>query len=120
MPNPTWPATLPPPQADTSAAYGARGNVIETAVESGAPKRRRRFTACEQAFTCTLKLTQAQYATLEDFYLNTLAQVLPFDWTDFRTGVTATYCFTKDGYRSNYIAGSVNRWLVALSLARKP
>jgi hypothetical protein len=120
MPNPIWPATLPPPLADTSATFGPRDNVIETAMECGAPKRRRRFTATELTFTCSLKLTQAQYATLEDFYLNMLAQVLPFDWTDFRTGDTATYVFTKDGYRSNYIAGSVNRWQVSLSLARKP
>jgi len=120
MPNPLWPSTLPAPQAVSSTAYGAPNNVIETQVESGAPKRRRRFTSVEIPFTCTLKLTQTQHATLETFYYTTLQQVLPFDWTDFRTGATATYHFTKDGYQSSYIEGSIDRWLVTLSLARQP
>lgn len=120
MANPTWPSTLPPPLADSSASFGAPNNVIETGMETGSPKRRRRFTAVEISFTCTLKLSQAQLAVLETFYYTTLAQVLPFDWTDFRTGATATYCFTKDGYTSSYIQGSIDRWAVSLKLARKP
>lgn len=120
MANPTWPATLPAPIADSTAAYGPPSNVLETAMEGGAIKRRRRATAIELPFACTVKLTQAQYATLEAFYYTTLKQVLPFDWTDFRTGATATYCFTKDGYSASYIQGSVDRWQVTLHLARKP
>lgn len=120
MANPTWPSTLPPPLADSSAAYGPPNNVIETSMEAGAPKVRRRFTAGETPFACTLKLSQAQHATLEAFYYTTLQQVLPFDWLDFRTGTVCTYRFTKDGYRSNYIQGSINRWQATLSLARKP
>ncbi|NMW23859.1 hypothetical protein HFP05_05465 [Rhodanobacter denitrificans] len=120
MANPTWPSTLPAPQADSSASFGAPNNVIETGMETGSPKRRRRFTAVEIAFTCTLKLSKTQLATLETFYYTTLAQVLPFDWTDFRTGSTATYCFTKDGYTSSYIQGSIDRWSVSMKLARKP
>ena len=120
MPNPTWPATLPPPQADTSAAYGAPGNVLESSMDAGPPKVRRRYTGAELLFGCTLKLTQAQHATLEQFYYTTLQQVLPFDWLDFRTGAPATYRFTKDGYTSTYVEGRVDCWLVKLSLARKP
>jgi hypothetical protein len=120
MPNPIWPATLPPPLADSSAAYGAPTNVIESQMEAGRPKVRRRFTAVEIPFACSLKLTQAQHATLETFYYQTLSQVLPFDWTDFRTCTTATYRFTKDGYKSSYLAGSVNRWQVSLALAKAP
>ena len=120
MPNPTWPATLPDPQADTTAAYGAPNNVLESTNDAGPPKRRRRYTGVEIPFAATVRLTQAQYATLEDFYYNTLQQVMPFDWTDFRTGAAATYVFTKDGYSSTYIQGSVDCWLVKLSLARQP
>jgi len=120
MPNPTWPATLPAPVADTTAAYGAPGNVLESSMDAGGPKVRRRYTGAEIPFSCTLKLTQAQYATLEDFYYNTLQQVLPFDWTDFRTGAAGTYRVTKDGYTSAYIQGRIDCWLVTLHLARKP
>lgn len=120
MANPTWPASLPAPLADSSASFGAPNNVIETAMETGAPKVRRRFTAVELPFTCTLKLSQAQVATLEAFYYTTLAQVLPFDWVDFRTGAACTYRFTKDGYTASYIPGSVDRWTATLKLARKP
>lgn len=120
MANPIWPSTLPAPVADGTAAYGAPGNVIESPMESGAVKRRRRTTATHLPFTCTLKLTQAQHAALETFYYSTLGQVLPFDWTDFRTGATATYAFTKEGYRSSYIQGRIDCWLVTLSLERKP
>lgn len=120
MANPTWPATLPPPKADSSASFGAPNNVIETGMETGAPKVRRRFTAVEIPFTCALKLSQAQVAVLEAFYYTTLKQVLPFDWTDFRTGVTCAYRFTKDGYTATYIPGSIDRWAVTLKLARKP
>lgn len=120
MPNPTWPETLPDPQADTTAAYGAPNNVLESNNDAGPPKARRRYTGAELPFSCTLKLTQAQVATLEAFYYTTLQQVLPFDWTDFRTGATATYRFTKDGYSATYIQGSADRWLAKLSLARKP
>lgn len=120
MANPTWPATLPAPQANSSASYGKPNNVIESPMEMGNTKRRRRFTAPEIPFTCTLKLSQAQLATLETFYYTTLAQVLPFDWVDHRSGATATYCFGKDGYTANYIDGSVDRWSVSLSLVKKP
>lgn len=120
MANPIWPSSLPPPLADSSASYGAPNNVIETGMETGAPKVRRRFTAVEIPFTCSLKLSQAQVATLESFYYTTLAQVLPFDWTDFRTGVACTYRVTKDGYTASYIQGSIDRWAVSLKLARKP
>lgn len=120
MANPTWPSTLPAPIADSSAAYGAPSNVLETSMEAGAPKVRRRFTSAEVPFGCTMKLTQAQYATLEAFYYTTLKQVLPFDWVDLRTGAACTYRFTKDAYQGSYIPGSIDRWLVTLSLARKP
>jgi hypothetical protein len=120
MANAQWPSTLPPPLADSSAAYGAPNNVIETPMDSGGPKMRRRTTSVELQFSCTLRLSTAQNAILETFYYNTLKQVLPFDWIDFRTGVACTYRFTADGYRSSYVQGTVDRWQAVLSLARKP
>lgn len=120
MPNAIWPATLPAPLADTGTNYGAPTNVIETAMEGGPAKIRRRYTAVELPFACSLKLSAAQLATLEAFYYTTLQQVLPFDWTDFRTSAAATYRFGKDGYTASYIAGQVGRWQVSMKLWRKP
>lgn len=120
MPNPTFPATLPLPQADTTAAYDAAENAVRTSMESGVAKQRRRFTNVASPFKCTLKLTQAQVATLDDFVINTLQGVLPFDWVDFRTGAAATYRFTGKRPAYSYIQGQVNRWLATLELERMP
>jgi len=120
MSNPTWPTTLPAPQADTSTAYDAAENVVRTPMEAGVAKQRRRFTAVAVPFKCTLKLTKAQTATLDDFVVTTLQDVLPFDWVDFRTGLTATYRFTGKRPTYSYIQGQVDRWLATLELERMP
>ncbi|MEN6538924.1 MAG: hypothetical protein ABFC67_04865 [Mizugakiibacter sp.] len=119
MSNPTWPATLPPPIADNSTAYSGVSNVLRTEMDAGVAKVRRRFTAVATPFACTLRLTQAQYQTLITFYATTLQDALPFDWTDFRTGVTATYRFVQRP-AGQYIQGSVNRWQVTLQLELLP
>lgn len=119
MANPTWPSTLPPPLADSTASYQAVSNVVRSNTEAGVAKVRRRFTAVATPFNCTLKLTQAQYDTLITFYEVTLADALPFDWTDFRTGAAATYRFIQRP-QGSYQKGSLNRWLVALQLEKLP
>jgi hypothetical protein len=119
MANPTWPSTLPAPIADNSTVYDAVDNAVRSNTEAGVSKVRRRFTAVATPFTCTVKLTQTQYGTLMVFYATTLLDVLPFDWTDFRTGAAATYRFVKRPAGS-YIAGSVNRWIVTLPLELLP
>lgn len=119
MSNPTWPSTLPAPIADTSAVYDAVDNAVRSNTEAGVNKVRRRFTAVATPFTCSVKLTQTQYATLMTFYTTTLLDVLPFDWTDFRTGAAGTYRFVKRPAGS-YVAGSINRWLVTLPLELLP
>jgi hypothetical protein len=119
MSNPTWPSTLPPPVADNSAGYQAVSNAVRSNTEAGVAKVRRRFTAVATPFNCNLKLTQAQYATLITFYETTLLDVLPFDWTDWRTGVTASYRFVQRP-GGTFIQGSINRWLVNLQLEKLP
>jgi hypothetical protein len=93
--------------------------VLATQMETGAPKRRRRFTSVPEAFNCTLVLTQAQVATLTAFVATTLQDVLPFDWKDFRDGTAATYVFQKrPGY--NLTAVGANLWKVPLDLMKVP
>lgn len=120
MANATWPTTLPAPAADGSAQYAALVEpVLATSMETGAPKRRRRFTAVPESATLTLKLTRAQIAVLRTFVVTTLQDVLPFDWLDFRDGTAATYVFQKRPTAQS-IAGSVDLWTVTLSLMKLP
>lgn len=119
MANPLWPSTLPPPLADNTTSYQAVSNAIRSNQDAGVAKVRRRFTAVATPFNCSIKLTQAQYATLITFYETTLADVLPFDWTDFRTNATATYRFIQRPAGS-FQKGSINRWLVTLQLEKLP
>lgn len=119
MPNPTWPASLPIP-SDEGASYAPMmENVITSQVETGAPKRRRRFTAMPQTFTCSLVLTGPQCATLDAFVTTTLQDVLPFDWKDFRSGAAATYVFNK---RPTYtfVAPGAGLWRATIELMKKP
>lgn len=120
MANPTWPSTLPQaPLADNTTSYQAVNNSIRSNTEAGVAKVRRRFTAVATPVNCSLKLTQAQYATLITFYEVTVSDVLPFDWIDFRTGGAATYRLIQRP-QGNFQKGSINRWLVTLQLEKLP
>jgi hypothetical protein len=118
MANPTWPASLPVPLDEGMSYAPFVENVTTTQMETGSPKRRRRFTAVPETLTCTLILTAAQMATLEAFVATTLQDVLPFDWKDFRDGRIATYYFQK---RPSYAlaAAGANLWKAQLELVKK-
>lgn len=119
MSNTTWPASLPCP-TDQNVQYSALVEpVLKTSMETGAPKRRRRFTAVPESFTCSVILTQAQVAALKQFVEVTLADVGPFDWKDFRTGDPVTYVFDA---RPKYTlaAAGANLWQADLSLVTVP
>ena len=119
MANATWPSSLPVP-TDESLSYAPLvDNIITTQMETGAPKRRRRFTNVPESFNCTLVLTKAQVATLQAFVATTLKDVLPFDWKDFRDNSAATYVFQKrPGY--SLTAVGANLWKVPLELMKVP
>lgn len=118
MANPAWPSTLPRPLA-TGAGYSPLVSpVASTDMETGDPKRRRRFTAVPEKFEGTLRLTGAQCATLKTFVEVTLKDVGLFDWVDFRSGAAATYYFKqRPGYNSR---GNAKQWDVAIELVKLP
>lgn len=119
MANPTWPATLPTPLADSGQYAPLIENVITTNMETGAPKRRRRFTAVPETYTGSILVDGTQATALDTFVVVTLQDVLPFDWKDFRTGAAASYVFQK---RPTYarVAGSHGLWRVSLELMMVP
>lgn len=119
MANPSWPSTLPAPQADNGTAYAGVEEVIRTEMDAGVAKMRPRWSGTAEPFACTLKLSQAQWSTLQAFYATTLKRTLPFDWVDFRSGQPGTYRFLRKPAAS-YIKGAVDRWLVTLQLEILP
>lgn len=60
MANPTWPSTLQQAPDLGSANYEPIAeNILSTQMETGAPKRRRRFTSVPPKLTCTITCTGA-------------------------------------------------------------
>jgi len=114
---PSWPASLPAPLV-SSCNYSSQTNVIQTAMDAGAGRRRRRFTAVPETVTFSLLLTRSQVQTLRDFASITLGDVLPFEWEEFRMpeGPTnrASYRFNA---RPGFVpAGSGDHWIASLDL----
>lgn len=87
----TWPASLP--QSVQQQGYGEPfGNTaIRSEVDKGPAKMRQRFTAAISNFNITMILTTAQVATLETFYITTLAGgTAQFTWVHPRTAAAVT------------------------------
>jgi hypothetical protein len=92
-----WPISLPQSPLMLQGFQETLPNtVIRTEMDVGPPKVRQRATAGIRAFTMIVQMTKAQVATLDTFYVSTLAGgSLPFDWTHPRTGAAATYRFVR-------------------------
>lgn len=59
MANPVWPVSLPPPLSSGTSVAPAVDNVITSQMETGAPKRRRRFTWVPDKYTTSVSLDGA-------------------------------------------------------------
>ena len=65
---------------------------LETQMDAGPPKARRRFSAGIRKLDMKMIMTAAQVATLDAFYVTTLSGgALTFDYAHPRTGATETY-----------------------------
>lgn len=92
----TWPPTLPDYVLEQGYSEQLEDQTIESTVEAGLAKVRRRFTAPVRRFQITLQLDSAQAATFETFFLDTLqGGSLPFDWRHPRTGAATRFRFRK-------------------------
>ena len=112
-----WPSTLPQnPYANSgNPQYQPHDNVLETKMDVGRPKRRRRSTSTYEDFTFSMILDSTQLATLITFYKTTLSEVLPFNWIDFRTGTAAIYKFTAPP-KETWVGGDGEYWRVQFQL----
>ena len=121
MPNAFWPVDLPQePYQDGPPSYTPQDNTIRTSTGSGPNKMRRRFTAVTEDVSIKMVITEQELATLFDFCKLTVAEVLPFTWVDFRTGLPATYRF-KAGYSSiKQEWWAADYWTISIDLELLP
>lgn len=121
---PPWPSDLPQtPYSDEngqSPMYAPTDNTIRTSVDVGPPKLRRRYTAVVEPCTLNFQMNEAEIAILKTFVQDTLQDVLPFTWIDFRTGGAATYRFDKGWASVSHQWDSGDVWDVTITLELLP
>lgn len=110
----TWPSSIPGPLID-GIQYVSQQNVIRSEFPGG-PKSRRQFTRAYESVSFQLLLTQAGAQVLYDFCAATCADVLPFQWVEFRdpSKRPATYAFkARPTFRP---AGTGMLWVAEIQL----
>jgi len=81
MASASWPSSLPQYVLSSGYSETPPKNHIRTEMAAGPAKVRRRTTANVRSIACKVRLSHAQQATLDQFYLvDTLSGALPFDW----------------------------------------
>ncbi len=114
---PTWPASLPQQFERSSINEELESNAIETAMEYGPPKRRRRTTTNVNMLSGTMIMTQTQLDAFKTFYLTTVKEVDPFDFPDPHGGADLSVVFAGAPKVTYFTPGS---WRVALKLEEQP
>jgi hypothetical protein len=90
-----WPATLPQYVLESGYQEQFPKNAVETEMESGPTKVRRRFTQVFRKFTVSMIMDEAQAAIFETFYFTTCASgTIAFDWVHPRTRAPMSLRFT--------------------------
>jgi hypothetical protein len=102
----TWPATLPEFVLEQGYSEKFQNQTIESAMDSGPMKSRRRFTKAIREFSITLQMTTAQKAIFETFWLTTLrGGSLPFDWVHPLTRVVMSFRFKNPAPQYGVVGG---------------
>lgn len=93
---PVWPVTLPQELLIAGYARSAPDNRIESQMDVGPGKIRRRTTSAPSKFSGTLKMDRAKLAIFTQFYsVTTQSGVLRFSWTDPDTGAAVEMRFAE-------------------------
>ncbi|CAB4122388.1 hypothetical protein UFOVP32_16 [uncultured Caudovirales phage] len=119
MANASWPTSLPQYVLENGYSESLEDQTIETQMDTGPAKIRRRFTTTIRKFVIAVQLDPTQMAVFEDFYLTTLAGgSLPFDWVHPRTRAAKTFRFRKPTPQVSMIGGFYSR--VSMNLETVP
>jgi len=87
----SWPATCPSAFENSGYAYGAGSGVLRSDMDAGPAKVRRRFTAVTKNHKGNILMSNAQFATWESWFENTIAfGSLSFTMPHPLTGATIT------------------------------
>lgn len=117
---PTWPVTLPQQFLMQGYSETPPSNIIRSTMDQGPPKDRRRSTDNERLFSVSMELTEAQIAIWEDFYYNTIQEVLPFDFPHPRTGATISVKVRNNDQGAPPYSANDGNYLLQLVLAQQP
>lgn len=91
-----WPATLPQYVLEQGYSESEADQLLQTQMEAGRPKTRRRYTTNNEVFTVAVAMTKAQKVIFEDFFDNTLVGgSLPFTWVHPVHQTAANFQFRK-------------------------
>jgi hypothetical protein len=112
---PSWPTTLPEYVLEGGYSEQLPKNTIETEMDAGPMKTRRRFTKVFRKFQVTMIMDPAQAGVFETFYLTTCGSgSVPFDWLHPRTRANMSFRFTQPPPQYQPFGGNYVR--VAFSL----
>jgi hypothetical protein len=90
-----WPGTLPDTALMEGLIYAPMDQSVSTQMETGPPKRRRRFSTDVIPVQVPLILTGTELTAFLAFYNTTLdGGSAPFTWKDPRLDTTVTFQFT--------------------------
>lgn len=103
---PAWPATLPQFVLESGYQEQLQDQVVETQMESGPVKVRRRFTKQVRTFQCQMLMTAAQHVIFESFWqTDCLGGSISFTWVHPRTRAAATFRFRTPAPQYQTVGG---------------
>lgn len=113
----SWPAGLQ--QKNFAGVIEQRQQAfLRSSMDSGAPKKRKMFTAATRDIPIPMVFTTAERAIFDTFYITTLGEgTLPFDWTDPVDDTTVISFSFKSPPRMTKVAGE---WKTILNLEVLP
>ena len=107
MANAVWPTDLPQYALESGYQESLEDQTIETQMDSGPAKVRRRFTTGYRKYQLVIQMSAAQMEIFETFFLETLqGGSLPFDWLHPRTRAPKTFRFRRPPPSISPIGGS--------------
>jgi len=113
-----WPSTLPSAPLARGFSEKPPKLTLRTQMDAGPAKVRKRFTAGVRPLTLQIKVTSAQVAIFDSFYLSDCgAGATPFTWVHPRTGAAASLRITDE---PSYDPAGGDYWTITFNVEILP